>query len=96
MSSVTEPVATHRLREPSTPSGRTEQGFGNSCSPRGGLVQYLGSSYSLDGTMITFGRKPETAGTGADVFVMRVAGTHMRHVTRTVLYDSYADWGSRS
>jgi TolB protein len=46
--------------------------------------------------MITFGRRPETGGTAADVFVMRVAGTHMRHVTRTVLYDSYPNWRSRS
>src|SRR6478609_1196500 len=34
----------------------------------GGTVNYLGSSYSPDGTMITFGRRPETAG-AADVFV---------------------------
>jgi TolB protein len=46
--------------------------------------------------MITFRRRPETGGTAADVFVMRVAGTHMRHVTQTVLYDSHPDWGSRS
>jgi Tol biopolymer transport system component len=59
----------------------------------GGVTQYLGSSYSPDGRMITFGRKPETGGTAADVFVMRVDGTHMRQVTRTVLYDSYPDWG---
>jgi TolB protein len=60
---------------------------------QGGLIQYLGSSYSPDGTMITFGRRPETGGTAADVFVMRANGTHIRHVTRTVLYDSYPDWG---
>lgn len=58
-----------------------------------GDPQYLGSSYSPDGTMITFGRRPATGGTNADVFVMRVDGTHIRHVTRTVLYDSYPDWG---
>jgi TolB protein len=52
-----------------------------------GVTQYLGSSYSPDGTMITFGRRPETGGTAADVFVMRVNGTQIRHVTRTVLYD---------
>jgi TolB protein len=62
---------------------------------QGGLVQYLGSSYSPDGTLITFGRRPETGGAAADVLVMRVDGTHMRHVTRTVLYDSYPDWGPR-
>lgn len=59
----------------------------------GGTINYLGSSYSPDGKMITFGRRPETGGTNADVFVMRVDGTHERAVTRTVLYDSYPDWG---
>lgn len=58
----------------------------------GGARNYLGSSYSPDGTMITVGRRPATSG-AADVFVMRVDGTHIRHVTRTVLYDSYPDWG---
>lgn len=59
----------------------------------GGVVNYLGSSYSPDGTMITFGRRPATGGTAADVFVMRVDGT--QKVTRTELYDSYPDWGPR-
>jgi Tol biopolymer transport system component len=62
----------------------------------GGVVQYLGSSYSPDGTMITFGRRPATGGTeanAADVFIMRVDGSHERPVTRTDLYDSYPDWG---
>jgi TolB protein len=59
----------------------------------GGAVQYLGSSYSPDGRMITFGRFPETGGTNADVLVMRVDATHVRRVTHTVLYDSYPDWG---
>jgi TolB protein len=61
----------------------------------GGVVQYLGSSYSPDGKMITFGRRPETGGTAADVLVMRADGTHPRYVTRTDLYDSYPDWGPR-
>jgi TolB protein len=59
----------------------------------GGRVQYLGSSYSPDGTMIVFGRRPATGGTAADVFVMRVDRT--QQITRTVLYDSYPDWGPR-
>jgi TolB protein len=59
----------------------------------GGAKQYLGSSYSPDGKMITFGRRPETGGTNADIFVMRVDGTHEHPVTQTVLYDSYPDWG---
>jgi TolB protein len=62
----------------------------------GGVIQYLGSSYSPDGEWITFGRRPATGGPAADaadVFVMRVNGSHKRHLTRTVLYDSYPDWG---
>ena len=58
----------------------------------GGTVNYLGSSYSPDGTMITFGRRPETAG-AADVFVAQADATRIRPVTRTALYDSYPDWG---
>lgn len=61
----------------------------------GGTVNYLGSSFSPDGRFITVGRRPETGGTNADVLVMRRDGTHVRHVTRTVLYDSYPDWGPR-
>jgi TolB protein len=59
----------------------------------GGTLQYLGSSYSPDGRKITVGRRPETGGTNADVLVMNADGTHIRHVTRTVLYDTYPDWG---
>jgi len=59
----------------------------------GGALQYLGSSWSPDGKRITVGRKPATGGTAADVYVMRANGTHIRPVTRTLLYDSYPDWG---
>ena len=60
---------------------------------RGGAVNYLGSSYSPDGRFITVGRRPETGGTNADILVLRANGTYVRHLTRTVLYDSYPDWG---
>ena len=60
---------------------------------QGGTVNYLGSSYSPDGKMITMGRRPATGGTNADVFVMRADGSNIRPVTATVLYDSYPDWG---
>jgi TolB protein len=63
-----------------------------------GKTRYLGSSYSPDGRWITFGRRPATGGVeanAADVFVMRVDGTHEHAVTRTELYDSYPDWGPR-
>jgi TolB protein len=59
----------------------------------GGTVHYLGSSYSPDGRKITVGRRPETGGINADVMIMNADGSHIRHVTRTVLYDSYPDWG---
>jgi TolB protein len=59
----------------------------------GGLLQYLGSSYSPDGEKITFGRRPATGGVNADVYVMRVDGSHVKQVTKTELYDSYPDWG---
>jgi TolB protein len=59
----------------------------------GGTVNYLGSSYSPDGTMIAVGRRPETGGTNADVMIMRADGKAIRRVTHTDLYDSYPDWG---
>jgi len=60
-----------------------------------GDLQYLGSSYSPDGRFITFGRRPATGGTNADVYIMRADGTHIEQVTKTKEYDSYPDWGSK-
>jgi TolB protein len=59
----------------------------------GGVTNYLGSSFSPDGNWITFGRRPETGGVNADVFIMRANATHEQAVTHTQLYDSYPDWG---
>jgi TolB protein len=61
----------------------------------GGTVNYLGASFSPDGRYITAGRRPETGGTNADVLVMRTDATHIRNITRSVLYDSYPDWGPK-
>lgn len=61
----------------------------------GGTVNYLGASFSPDGRYITAGRLPETGGMNADVLVMRANGTHVRNITRSVLYDSYPDWGPK-
>jgi TolB protein len=59
-------------------------------------VDWLGSSFSPEGTRIVAGR---TAGLGeagnADLFVMRRNGSHRRNITRTNLWDSAPDWGSR-
>ncbi len=60
---------------------------------QGGAVNYLGSSYSPDGRFIVVGRRPATGGVNADVFIMRTDGSNIRPLTRTVLYDSYPDWG---
>jgi len=60
---------------------------------QGGVLQYLGSSYSPDGTKIVVGRRPATGGVNADIYVMHADGTHIKQVTRTQLYDSYPDWG---
>ncbi len=63
---------------------------------QGGTVNYLGSSYSPDGCFIVVGRRPATGGVNADIFIMRSDGSHIRSLTRTVLYDSYPDWGPKT
>ncbi|MEO8329157.1 MAG: hypothetical protein ABI586_04040 [Candidatus Nanopelagicales bacterium] len=59
----------------------------------GGAKNYLGSSWSPDGTHITVGRRPETGGLNADVMVMNADGTGIHRLTHTLAYDSYPDWG---
>jgi TolB protein len=62
----------------------------------GGTVQHLSATYSPDGKWLVFGKKPGTGKEGnADIFVMRANGTHVRNVTRSTVWDSGADWGSR-
>jgi Tol biopolymer transport system component len=57
---------------------------------------YLSSSFSPDGTKITTARTPGTGPEGAaDVYVMNADGSNPHAVTRTRLWDSGADWGSR-
>jgi TolB protein len=57
---------------------------------------YLSSSFSPDGKWITFGM---SRGAGknktAAVYVMRANGTGLRAVSKTTLWDSAPDWGSR-
>lgn len=63
---------------------------------RGGRVQYLSASFSPDGKWIAFSRTPGVgAGGNADVYVMRTDGTGARNVTRSAIWDSGVDWGSR-
>ena len=51
------------------------------------------ASFSPDGSSIVFSKGPE--GGNIDVFTMRLDGTHMRRLTRSPLWDSAPDWGSK-
>jgi TolB protein len=52
------------------------------------------STFSPEGTRIVASRSLAQGGE-ADVFVMHVDGTRLRKLTRSVLWESYADWGPR-
>jgi Tol biopolymer transport system component len=55
----------------------------------------LDGSYSPDGRSIVFATSSGAVGAGApDLFVMRVDGTRMRAVTRTMNFETDLDWGS--
>jgi Tol biopolymer transport system component len=59
-------------------------------------VDWLGSSFSPEGNRIVAGRTGAVGTEGnADVFVMRLDGSHRRNITRTDLWDSAPDWGPR-
>lgn len=61
---------------------------------RGGEVQHFASSYSPDGTMITFARSPGIGPDGfPDIYTMTVDGADVRPVTRDPRWDSRPDWG---
>jgi TolB protein len=53
--------------------------------------QYLSSSFSPDGSWITFALKPGK-NRKAQVFLMRADGTGVRAVTNSVFWDSAPDW----
>jgi TolB protein len=55
----------------------------------------LSSSFSPSGKRITFSRFPATGGENADVFTMNLHGAHLHNVTRSTIWDSATDWGSR-
>ena len=59
---------------------------------RGGLTQWMSSSYSPDGKWITLARR--SGGDNASVYVMRADGTHVRRVFHSSAWNSAPDWGS--
>ena len=57
---------------------------------------YLSSSFSPDGNLIVSARTPGSGPNGhADLIVMRADGSKLRSITRTALWESAVDWGSR-
>lgn len=61
-----------------------------------GASTWGSSSFSPDGTMITVAHKPGVGTPGnPDVWVMNLDGSDLRNVTRSAIYDSAPDWGSR-
>jgi Tol biopolymer transport system component len=59
-------------------------------------VDWLGSPFSPEGNRIVAGRTGAVGTEGnADVFVMRLDGSHRRNITRTDLWDSAPNWGPR-
>jgi Tol biopolymer transport system component len=68
-------------------------GMVNLTHQQAGGFQYLGPSFSPDGTMIATARTPGSRSMAADVVVMRADGTKVRWLTQTALSDSGADWG---
>jgi Tol biopolymer transport system component len=61
-------------------------------------MDWLGSSFSPEGNRIVAGRTleaPADSARNADLFVMRLDGSHRRNITRTELWDSAPDWGPR-
>jgi Tol biopolymer transport system component len=61
------------------------------------IHQWGSSSFSPDGKMITVAHSPGVGAAGnADVWVMNLDGSGLRNVTRSVIFDSAPDWGSRA
>jgi TolB protein len=60
------------------------------------IHQWGSSSFSPDGKMITVAHNPGVGAAGnADVWVMNLDGSDLRNVTRSIIFDSAPDWGSR-
>ena len=70
-------------------------GLRNLTKPKAGY-QYLSSSFSPDGKLIVSARTPGAGKNGhADLVVMRADGSRIRPITKTSLWESSVDWGSR-
>lgn len=75
--------------------GRDGTGLRQLTFARGGEVQHFASSYSPDGTRITFARSPGAGPDGyPDIYTMTVDGQDVRRVIRDPRWDSRPDWGS--
>ncbi len=62
----------------------------------GGTHKWLSCSFSPNGRRIQAGRVPGSGKAGnADVYVMRLDGSHRRNVTRSNAWESASDWGPR-
>jgi TolB protein len=62
----------------------------------GDTVQWIGGSFSPDGTRIVWSRTPGVGHAGnADVYVMNVDGSEIENLTESPRWDSGADWGPR-
>jgi Tol biopolymer transport system component len=61
-----------------------------------GSGEWLSGSFSPNGLRITNGKFPGAGTAGnADIYVMRLDGSHLRNVTRSFAYETSADWGPR-
>jgi TolB protein len=62
----------------------------------GGSGEWLGTTFSPNGHRITAARTNGVGMAGnADVYVMRLDGSHMRNITESTQWDSTPDWGPR-
>lgn len=79
----------HKIRPDGT-------GLTNLTKQRAGGYHYLSSSFSPDGKLIVSARTPGAGPRGhADLVVMKPDGSKVRQLTKTPLWESSVDWGSR-
>ncbi len=71
-------------------------GLTNLTKQKAGGYHYLSSSFSPDGKLIVSARTPGAGPRGhADLVVMKPDGSRIRPITKTPLWESSVDWGSR-